>query len=438
MTKMFGTRSLAKLTAVAAAGAVMLGCGDNLPAPVVLPAGAVVQGPVEGAVVFADSTTSGIRGALDDAEKPYSTTTKADGTFQIAAVPPYPYELISVGGVDKITNQPAITMRAEGGSGGSAVTTNVLTPLTTLVALTPAGPQRDAIKQTITSLGVDYKAKIDEGITPAAAALVKAITTTATQVVAVLNNAAGGTESNQQIPTTAVKAVQTELLTQLATNLAGKTAADLNSPTEIATIAQTATTTALNELAADPDKAGGLAVVVTAANLAMQVAATVNNVVTSIETASGGSLSTAASSIKPEAEVIQTAVAAIQASTSDAATSTIVTAANLQVETPINNPPTISVGTPPSTSAVGVAFSYTPVVADPDTGDVLTLSVAGVQGRAFPPGLTFNPTTGRISGTPTAAGTGIYTITVSDGIESRSITVTLSFFHVTGTTGATF
>ena len=431
-----GYKNWARLAAVGAAAAMVVGCGDDPVTPaVVLPAGAVVQGPVEGAVVFADQVNAGTVGVLDDAEKPYSATTGADGTFQISAVPPYAYELISVGGVDKITNRPAITMRAEGGTGGSAVTTNVLTPLTTLVALTPPA-QRDAMKQTIAALGVDYNAKIDEGITPAAAALVKAVTTTVSQVVAVLNSAAGGTETAQAIPTTAVKAVQTELLTQLAANLAGKTAADLNSAAEIAAITQTATTTAITALAADSNKAGGLTVTATAATLAAQVSTSVSNVVTAIETAAGGSLSTEASSIKAEATIVDNVlVATIQQSTSDVATEAVVTAANVTAAPPPNKAPTIT-GSPSASGSVGVAFTYTPTVADEDSGDILTLSITGV--KAIPPGLTFNPTTGVISGTPTAAGTGAYTIRVSDGVASAQLSVTLTFTRVTGATGATF
>jgi hypothetical protein len=430
-----GYKNWARLAAVAAAAAAVVGCGDDPVPVVVLPAGAVVQGPVEGAVVFADQVNAGTVGVLDDAEKPYSATTGSDGTFQISAVPPYVYELISVGGIDKITNRPAITMRAEGGTGGSAITTNVLTPLTTLVALTPPA-QRDAMKQTIAALGVDYKAKIDEGITPAAAALVKAVTTTASQVVAVLNSAAGGTETTQAIPTTAVKAVQTEVLTQLAANLAGKTAADLNSAAEIAAVTQTATTTAITALSADTTKAGGLTVTATAAAVAAEVSTSVSNVVTAIAATAGGSLATDASSIKAEATVVDAgAVATIQQSTSNATTAAVVTAASVTAVLPSNKAPTIT-GASSASGSVGVAFTYTPTVADEDAGDILTLSITGA--KAIPPGLTFNPATGVISGTPTAAGTGTYKIRVTDGVASDELTVTLTFTRVTGSTGATF
>ncbi|MFM1854997.1 MAG: putative Ig domain [Pseudomonadota bacterium] len=431
-----GLKAWARWTMVAAAAAMVVGCGDDPVPVVVLPAGAVVQGPVEGAIVFADQVNAGTVGVLDDAEKPYSATTGADGTFQISSVPPYAYELVSVGGVDKITNRPAITMRAEGGAGGSAVTTNVLTPLTTLVAVTPPA-QREAMKQTIAALGVDYKAKIDEGITPAAAALVKAVTTTASQVVAVLNSAAGGSEAVQKIPTTAVKAVQTELLTQLASNLAGKTAADLDSPAKVAAVTETATTTAVTRLVSGEAPAGGLTVAATAATIATQVATSVSDVVTAIQTTAGGTLGTDATSIKAEAVVVADAVAAIQESTSDAATTAAVTAADVVVPPPPNQAPTIT-GAASASGSVGVAFTYTPTVADADSSDILTLSITG--SKAIPPGLTFNPTTGVISGTPTAAGTGTYTISVSDGVESASppLTVTLTFTRVTGATGATF
>lgn len=432
----------ARLAAVAAAAALVVGCGlkEDDPVTVAAPGGAVVQGPVSGAIVFADKIPAGQargNGTVDADEKAYSTTTDASGNWRLTAVPTYDYEIVSLGGTDTITSQPAITMRAEGGKAGQTVTAQAVTPLTTLVQLTPE-TDRAALKATIQSLGVAYNAKIDEGITPAAAALVKAVTTTASKVVEVLNSAAGGNDTNRQLSTQTVKSVQTEVLAALATNLVGKTAAQLDSGAEIATITQTATTTAVTALVADPTKAGGVTLGINnaaVAQVAQSVAASTTAVVNAIETASGGSLATTAASIKPEAQIVtQTVSAAIEVQTSAAAAETLLQNVTVTVTQPTNNTPTIS-GAASASGTVGVSFTYAPTTADVD-GDLLTLSNSG--SKAIPPGLTFNPLTGAITGIPTASGSGTYTITVSDGRKTASLTVTLSFTRTTGATGATF
>lgn len=443
------TRSLGavgRLAAVAAAAALVVGCGlkEDDPTPVAAPGGAVVQGPVSGAIVFADKIEPGQtrgNGVVDPEERAYSTTTAANGSWKLNAVPTYDYEIVSLGGTDTITQQPAITMRAEGGKAGQTVTAQAVTPLTTLVQLTPEA-NRAALKTTIQSLGVAYNAKIDEGITPAAAALVKAVTTTASKVVEVLNTAAGGDETNRQLSTQAVKSVQTEVLAALATNLVGKTAAQLNTGAQIAAITQTATVTAVTAIAQDSSKAGGVELTINANDItqvAQSVADSASTVVTAIETASGGSLATTAASIKPEAQIVtQNVTAAIEQQTSSQAAEQLLTTVTVQVAPPPNAAPTIT-GSASASGTVGVTFSYTPSVADAD-GDLLTLSIAPEQdGKTTPPpGLTFNPLTGAISGIPTASGSGTYVITVSDGSKRASLVVTLSFTRATGATGATF
>jgi len=82
-----------------------------------------------------------------------------------------------------------------------------------------------------------------------------------------------------------------------------------------------------------------------------------------------------------------------------------------------NQAPTIS-GTPLTSVLQGTAYSFTPTGADAD-GNALTFSVANLPGWA-----TFNASTGRVSGTPSAAQVGTYsniTISVSDGSASASL-----------------
>lgn len=90
-----------------------------------------------------------------------------------------------------------------------------------------------------------------------------------------------------------------------------------------------------------------------------------------------------------------------------------------------NAAPTVT-GTPGTTAVVGQAYSFQPSATDAN-GDQLSYTVANLPGWA-----TFNASTGRISGTPTAAQVGAYasiTVTVSDGTANASIgpfTITVS------------
>ena len=84
---------------------------------------------------------------------------------------------------------------------------------------------------------------------------------------------------------------------------------------------------------------------------------------------------------------------------------------------PTNSAPTIS-GSPATSVTAGQADSFQPSAPDGD-GDVLTVSI---QNR--PSWATFSPTTGRLSGTPTASHVGTYgniIISVTDGKAARSL-----------------
>jgi len=84
---------------------------------------------------------------------------------------------------------------------------------------------------------------------------------------------------------------------------------------------------------------------------------------------------------------------------------------------PANRPPTIS-GTPATTATIDAAYLFAPTASDPD-GGTLTFSIANRPAWA-----TFNGTTGRLTGTPTAANVGTFAnivISVSDGAASASL-----------------
>ena len=82
-----------------------------------------------------------------------------------------------------------------------------------------------------------------------------------------------------------------------------------------------------------------------------------------------------------------------------------------------NSAPRIT-GAPITSVLQGTAYLFVPTATDAD-GNTLTFSVANL-----PPWATFNSSTGRLSGTPTAANVGAYnnvTISVSDGSASASL-----------------
>jgi hypothetical protein len=92
-----------------------------------------------------------------------------------------------------------------------------------------------------------------------------------------------------------------------------------------------------------------------------------------------------------------------------------------------NRAPTIS-GTPATSVTVGQAYSFQPSASDPD-GQTLAFGIANKPSWA-----TFNTSTGRLSGTPTAAGTtSNIVISVSDG----SLSATLPAFTLTVTAAVT-
>jgi len=92
-------------------------------------------------------------------------------------------------------------------------------------------------------------------------------------------------------------------------------------------------------------------------------------------------------------------------------------------------PPTIT-GTPAASATVGSAYSFTPTTSNP-SGGTLTFSITNQPSWA-----TFSPTTGQLSGTPTASNVGTFatiTISVSNGTASAS----LAPFTITVQAGST-
>jgi len=92
-----------------------------------------------------------------------------------------------------------------------------------------------------------------------------------------------------------------------------------------------------------------------------------------------------------------------------------VTVSKTGTTTVANRAPTIS-GTPPTTATVGTAYSFQPAASDAD-GNTLGFSISNRPSWA-----SFNTSTGRLSGTPTATGTfSNIVIKVSDGKATASL-----------------
>ena len=102
-------------------------------------------------------------------------------------------------------------------------------------------------------------------------------------------------------------------------------------------------------------------------------------------------------------------------SVGDGTASASLPAFTITVDAAPNRAPTIS-GTPPTTATVGTAYAFTPAASDPD-GGTLTFAIANRPSWA-----TFSATTGRLAGTPTAAGNfANIVISVGDGAASASL-----------------
>jgi hypothetical protein len=126
------------------------------------------------------------------------------------------------------------------------------------------------------------------------------------------------------------------------------------------------------------------------------------------------SASTGRLSGTPDASYAGLTFSGIAISVSDGKATTALAPFSITVQTG-NRAPVIG-GTPATTASTGQAYAFQPTGSDPD-GDALTWSVSNLPAWAQ-----FSSSTGRISGTPSTAGTfGGITVSVSDGRLSSSL-----------------
>lgn len=193
--------------------------------------GKVIQGPVAGATVFADRIVANGLGdmTMDSTEAATQTTTDANGNYTLPVTPAYTYVVVSKGGVDSLSKEPAGLMLAPAGAQN-------VSSLTTMVALDTTG----TVKAKIEALGGTYDANYSISATPALLFFAKSLDTTV-QALETALNPDGATLSAAQ-----VLDVQLKTLTALATELAKPTTTSttLATPTTLQTVVTTAVTSA--------------------------------------------------------------------------------------------------------------------------------------------------------------------------------------------------
>ncbi|MHB8829344.1 MAG: Ig-like domain-containing domain [Syntrophales bacterium] len=312
--------------------------------------GKIVQGPVSGALVFADHNDGSAlaNGSFDAGE--ISTTSNTDGTFTYPGKPGYAYISHSTGGTDTTTNKPALPMAAP-------PDVTVISPLTTMVALTPPAQQAALIVKLESIMGgASYASNPADSTTPAALALTKSIESAMTAVGGAAQQAAaesgGTTLTNTQID-------------QIGTTVAQKIADQLSSPavttttlTNSATLASTMATGAVAAAAEISSMSDTHVIFSNATVISNAVNTAVNTVSSEIATQTGsapGSLAISAASAVPEASVIQPIAARIAHATSNAINTSSQTVAAIDVVAGDTTRPTVT-GVIPADLATGVSL----------------------------------------------------------------------------------
>lgn len=335
MTKLKLVQGMCLVALTAAAS----GCGsDRTPAPAGQ-SGKLVQGPVLGATVFADNATSGVRFTKDTGEV-FATTDSQTGDFTLPSVPGYSYVLVSKGGTDKITGQPAIQMIAPAGSAN-------ITPLTTLVALDGTGTVKAKLEALLPA-GAKFDADISSNVSPAALLVAKSVELMVqTMSDAISQKAGAGAISAAQL-----SVIQAQTLQAIAAEIAkpGVTATTLAAPATLSTSLQSAASTAVTNIqTANANISVPDATAQTIASSAVSASSTALGV--------GGSAATTAVTGGETAALGSNVTGLVTAITT--ATSTAVSTITATATPDIYTPPTIPVTSTPPTDPTGTTGGTT-------------------------------------------------------------------------------
>lgn len=408
-----GKRIIAKISVLVAA-VVLSGCGGggqsaSQPASQSVPiSGTVAGGAVQGALVFADHLLAGngVSQRMDADEAAFAAVTDANGNFKIPATPAYKYLVVTQGGTDSITFQPAMQMLALTGARN-------VSPLTTMLALNP-----NALN-TIESLGIAYDTNLYNDITPAAALLVQSTQTAVAALTQALNY-----PDNNKLPIAQLNLIQLYILYHIATVIEVQSVTDLTTPTTLTTAFTTAIKDALAAIVGNfgitTASTAGISIINTdtlntlASDIANQAVTSAANAITN--SSPGVSLSNTTTSFSETALVNAAGAVIINTAIANAVSA----AAGKVIVTPPDPPfptPVIS-GAPDTQIAVSKTYSFTPTASD-SAGNLLVFSIVNKPAWA-----TFNPGTGALTGTPTNGDvltTTNIVITVSNGVMSASL-----------------
>ncbi len=395
--------------ALAACVGVLSGCGGGGGGGIVSSiAGHVMQGPVKGAKVGYCHI---------EAEAPtctpssYIASTDVVGYF-LFTPPSFRYIIVSNGGTDTTTNTPAMPMRTYAPPANA--TNNVLTPLTTIVALTPVAQQPTVIATIQSMYGsgstIDISTtNITTTTTPAVSAFIHSVQSTVTVITNVFT--AGGNAGT--ISTAAIADAQQAILANVATTVANLSQANVTALTNAGTITATLATTmqtAVTSALADPRVT---AVMDLTNNGAATTNATINTIATAVNTA--------------VTKVAGDVVTAATASSTGGSITGAVTGGEETVaaDTTVADNYKAGGALETATTTVGTAVTVKPTVATYTlgiSGTPATTGIVGVAYSTFTPTLTWTPQSG--SPTSTTPDGELVAFTIADGANPTASSVT--------------
>lgn len=257
------------------------GAGGGAGATVTTPPleGKLVQGPVKGATVYADRIGSGNEYLLDQAEQDYSSSTGNTGAYTLPAPPSGygNYRLVSTGGTYSSVNSAGATVDKPAMQMIAPMGAKNITPLTTLIALTPAN-QQAALKAKIEATGItSYDIDISAAATATPAALL--LSKSVESVVEALGKALAP-DNGTALSAAALAHIQNETMTAIANSLISPSVS-FTDPAALQAVLKTAVITAVTEISAT---GSGITVTGDVAAIATAVSSTVATVAGTIVT----------------------------------------------------------------------------------------------------------------------------------------------------------
>jgi hypothetical protein len=201
--------------------------------------GAVVQGPISGATVFADNVAAGTRFVLDSGEIAAAPTGTA-GSFSLPSFPSYDFVLVSTGGTDTITGLPALLLLAQAGSAN-------ITPLTTLVTLDTTKTLRTKLESMMG--GTSYDTNVSVNSSPAILLLIKSAETAVQSVSDAVKQA--GVDAGKPVPQAQLNYIQAQTWQQIALEFA-RTTQNFATPAGLDAALTAAITNAITAITAEP------------------------------------------------------------------------------------------------------------------------------------------------------------------------------------------